>query len=72
MVFISPSFTDEPSSSEANTVMESRHVGTLVQYQSESQTREDLELYDAYQQLVQKTDKSGTHCRVVSYQVSVR
>ena len=52
--------------------MESRHEGTLIQYQSESQTREDLELYDAHQQLVQETDNSGTHRHVVSDQISVR
>ena len=67
MVYISPSFTDEPSSSEVNTVMESRHEGTLM---SESQTREESS--DVSQQLVQETDNSGTHCHVVSSQISVR
>ena len=64
MVYISPSFTDEPSSSEANTVMESRHEGTLIQYQSESQTREDSS--GVSQQLVQETDNSGTYILAIS------
>ena len=66
----SPSFTDEPSSSEANTVMASRHEGTLIHYQSESQTREESS--DVSQQLVQESDNSGTHCHIVSSQISVR